>query len=248
MKEFEENWDHAPSDMLMWLMVEAQGVERSLEGWARRLLNLDFTSVQTTSLTFTPAFYRLLAHPEYIEPLRQEVESVVAKEGWTKAGMDKMHKIDSFVRETQRIDGPIIMGLRRLALRPFTFSNGVTIPAGTLLALPVHSVHMDEEIYPNAQDFDGFRFSNLREVEGDVDMATSHQLVTTSAELLGFGLGRHACPGRFLAANVVKALLARILVTYDFKFEEGEGVPREQRIASFRRPGNANVLFRKRQK
>jgi hypothetical protein len=40
----------AQSDMLMWLMSEAKGVERSLEGWARRLLNLDFTSVQTTSL------------------------------------------------------------------------------------------------------------------------------------------------------------------------------------------------------
>ena len=49
--------------------------------------------------------YRLLAHPEHIEPLRQEIEAVVAEEGWTKAGMDKMHKIDSFVRETQRMDG-----------------------------------------------------------------------------------------------------------------------------------------------
>jgi hypothetical protein len=34
----------------MWLMTEAEGVERSLEGWTRRLLNVDFTSVQTTSL------------------------------------------------------------------------------------------------------------------------------------------------------------------------------------------------------
>jgi hypothetical protein len=48
--------------------------------------------------------YRLLSHPEYIEPLRQEVEAVVAKEGWTKAAMDKMHKIDSFMREMQRLD------------------------------------------------------------------------------------------------------------------------------------------------
>ena len=49
--------------------------------------------------------YRLLANPEYIEPLRQEVDAVVAEEGWTKAGLDKMHKIDSFLRETQRVDG-----------------------------------------------------------------------------------------------------------------------------------------------
>jgi hypothetical protein len=48
--------------------------------------------------------YRLISHPEYIEPLRREVEAVVAEEGWTKAGMDKMRKMDSFLRETQRID------------------------------------------------------------------------------------------------------------------------------------------------
>ena len=48
--------------------------------------------------------YRLLSNPEYIEPLRHDVEVAVAEEGWTKAGMDKMHKIDSFVRETQRLD------------------------------------------------------------------------------------------------------------------------------------------------
>jgi hypothetical protein len=55
--------------------------------------------------TFTQVLYRLLSHPEYIEPLRQEAESVIAEEGWTKVGVDKMHKLDSFLRETQRIDG-----------------------------------------------------------------------------------------------------------------------------------------------
>jgi hypothetical protein len=54
-------------------------------------------------------------------------------------------------------------------------------------------------------------------------------------------------PGRFLAANEIKALLAHILVTYDVKFEEGKGVPPERRLGSFRMPRNSNVLFRKRQ-
>jgi Cytochrome P450 len=53
---------------------------------------------------FTQALYRLLANPEYIGPLRQEIEAAVAEEGWTKAGMDKMHKLDSFLRESQRLD------------------------------------------------------------------------------------------------------------------------------------------------
>jgi hypothetical protein len=42
--------------------------------------------------------YRLLANPEYLEPLREEVDAVIREEGWTKAGVDKMHKIDSFLR------------------------------------------------------------------------------------------------------------------------------------------------------
>jgi cytochrome P450 len=71
--------------------------------------------------TFTQSFYRLLAHPEYIEPLRQEVEAVVAEEGWTRAGMDKMHKIDSFVRESQRMDGPIISTSISLALSQHSY-------------------------------------------------------------------------------------------------------------------------------
>ncbi len=54
---------------------------------------------------FMQVLYRLLSHPEYIEPLRQEVDAVISEEGWTKAGIDKMHKMDSFFHETQRFDG-----------------------------------------------------------------------------------------------------------------------------------------------
>jgi hypothetical protein len=36
--------------MLMWLMEEAKGVERSLEGLARRLLLVNFAAIHSTSL------------------------------------------------------------------------------------------------------------------------------------------------------------------------------------------------------
>ena len=122
--------------------------------------------------------------------------------------MDKMYKIDSFLRETQRVDylnsGPLVYvaepqllmhctfsaPLTRLALRPFTFSNGVTVPAGTLIAIPSGAVHNDEEIYPNPEEFDGFRFAKLRERDGVA--ATRHQALSTSVDHLTFGYGRHA--------------------------------------------------------
>ena len=96
----------------------------------------------------------------------EEVDAVI-KEGWTKAGIDKMHKIYSFLRETQRVDSFTLSSLDsfssilseryrfvshilvpfnrdRLALRPFTFSNGVTVPTGTLISIPASAIHTDE--------------------------------------------------------------------------------------------------------
>ena len=80
--------------------------------------------------------------------------------------------------------------MSRLALRPFTFSNGVTVPAGTLIAVPDGIINRDGEIYPNPEEFDGFRFSKLRERDGDA--VTRHQAHSTSADHLTFGYGRHS--------------------------------------------------------
>ena len=106
--------------------------------------------------------------------------------------------MSNFATEGEGVSSPAIarfffrVGLKRLALRPFSFSNSMTIPAGTLLALPLHSVYADEEIYPNAQSLTAVWFFRLREKEGDDVLAARHQLVTSPPELLDFGLGRHA--------------------------------------------------------
>ena len=159
---------------------------------------------------------------------------------------------------------PFSASLTRLALRTFTFSNGVTVPAGTLIAVPNGAIHEDVEIYPNPEEFDGFRFARLRERDG-VDVAR-HQAHSTSVDHLTWGYGRHAwcvfvftsthrshsffsiSPGRFFAVNEVKALLAHVVVTYDIKFEEGKQAPRCVHIGSIGIPGKANAMFRKRQR
>ena len=43
--------------------------------------------------------------PRYMQPMRDEVESAVSEEGWTRNAISKMYKIDSFLKETQRING-----------------------------------------------------------------------------------------------------------------------------------------------
>lgn len=122
--------------------------------------------------------------------------------------MDRLHKLDSFLRETIRTDTTGVglldslntslllitvlqVVLYRFALRPFTFSNGVTVPAGTLITAPSSAIHMDEDIYSNPEQFDGFRFSNARDMDEDVT-TTRYSAFNASPEHLVFGLGRHA--------------------------------------------------------
>jgi hypothetical protein len=47
---FSDYTTDSQNDMLMWLMSEAKGVERSVEGVARQLLFVNFASIHTTSL------------------------------------------------------------------------------------------------------------------------------------------------------------------------------------------------------
>jgi len=44
----------------------------------------------------------LAAHQEYLQPLREEIEAVIKEEGWSKAAVAKMTKLDSFIKETMR--------------------------------------------------------------------------------------------------------------------------------------------------
>ena len=76
----------------------------------------------------------------------------------------------------------------RLVLRPLKLSNGMTIPAGTLAAIPASATHRDEMTYPNPDEFDGLRFAKLHE---DETVTSKYQAVSTSCENVAFGLGRH---------------------------------------------------------
>ncbi|KAI0059479.1 cytochrome P450 [Artomyces pyxidatus] len=242
IEELGDDWEDKPNDMLMWLMSEAKGEEQNLDRLARRLLVVNLSAIHTSSLSFTQAIYRLAANPEYLLPMREEVEAIVAAEGWSKAALQKMRRVDSFLRETQRCDGLGLLSLMRIALQPFTFSNGVTVPAGTRVATAAAATHHDCSHYARADSFEGFRFAELAQ---DNDGVTQ-QMVSTHPDYLPFGHGRHVCPGRFFAANELKAMLAHVVVTYDVKFEDGTGLPPNMYLAEAIIPGKADVLFRKR--
>ena len=77
--------------------------------------------------------YDLAAFPEYIEPLREEVETITAVDGWTKAAMGKMRKLDSFLKESMRLaDGSLSASAPSLSGSPSPPSPLTLYPARTV--------------------------------------------------------------------------------------------------------------------
>ena len=131
---------------------------------------------------------------------------IVEKEGWTKVTLARMSKVDSFLKECQRVAAPDFstslfhvvrmalitwsVNLPRKAMRDYTFADGTFIPKGTLVGIGVNAVHFDDRLYKNARVFDPFRFVDTMDKHG-----AEHRFVSTGINYLAFGHGKHAWYG-----------------------------------------------------
>lgn len=72
--------------------------------------------------------------------------------------------------------------------------------------------------------------------------------MTAGPDQLHWGVGTHACPGRFFASYVIKIVLAEILMAYNIKLEDDANRRPDDVAIDIRRLPNpmAKVLFKKR--
>ncbi|KAI5928464.1 cytochrome P450 [Camillea tinctor] len=207
-------------DTLNWLL-RLDSAEKSMARIADQQLFLTLTSMHTTSGTLTSALFDMLSHPEYHDELTEEMKQAIAEgDGpWTLQQVSKMRKLDSFMKESQRVHPIGFITAQRIAVKPYTFKDGLYIPAGTVIQFPADAVHQDAANYPEPDKFDGYRFLRLRET---VDPNRFH-FSSVSDTSMNFGAGFHSCPGRFFSALVIKYVLMLLWTRYEVKFPDGEG-------------------------
>ena len=76
-----------------------------------------------------------------------------------------------------------------MALEDFTFKDGTFIPKGTMVSVAQRATHTEAGYYDDPLTFDPWRFSRIREEEGNI---TKQMATTASVDYIPFGLGRHA--------------------------------------------------------
>nr|AWM98774.1 steroid 11-alpha-hydroxylase [Aspergillus ochraceus] len=202
------------TDAMEWMEQCAKG--RPYDAGAAQL-SFSLAAIHTTSDMITQVLYDLCGKDELVEALREEARTVIQADGWQKTTLYKLKLMDSMLKESQRLKPTSVVSMRRLAMKTVTLSDGTVILKGTSIFVSGEQM-WDPEVYPDPDTFDAYRFLRLRETPGS---ETSAQLVSVSPQHLGFGLGKHACPGRFFAANEIKIALSHILLKYDFRLPAG---------------------------
>ncbi|EAU87973.1 cytochrome P450 [Coprinopsis cinerea okayama7 len=242
-------WEGRPADVISWLLDAAPDHRRNLEDLSGRVIALNIAAIHTTSVVLCNTLFELAARQEYFAPLRSEVEDAINTYGWTKEATTKMRKVDSFIRESSRVTGITAVSMIRNSRSDFTFSNGVVVPAGFRVAVPADATHRDPQYYEDPHTFKGFRFVDESEDSEGFNLdSLRNQMVALDTTFLLFGNGRSACPGRFFAVAEIKAMLAHLLMNYDFKLpNDSREPPTPHWLGHTRLPNeSAEILFRKR--
>ncbi|PIL30234.1 cytochrome P450 [Ganoderma sinense ZZ0214-1] len=243
--------DGTQNDLLQFILDKAKSNNDTVSTIAQRVLGLNFAAIHTTSVLFqtaTHALTRLAEHPELLAPLRDEIEkSIAAEGGWTHAALANMWKLDSLLRETLRFHGIGLLEMGRKAMKDLTLRDGTFLPRGTIVHTAAHALHHDSAVLEHADVFDAFRYARMRTAGRGAGAKLQFSATTTSPEYLPFGHGAHACPGRYFADNVLKAVIAHLILKYDMKLG-GDGVrPADVFIAMGVLPApQSRVLFRPR--
>jgi cytochrome P450 len=183
-------------DLLSMLLaaVDDEGQGMSDKAVRDEAVTLILAGHETTANALTWAFYLLAQHPEVEATLRAEVQRVLGERAPTFADLGELRYTDLVVKETMRLFPPA-PEIGRLATEEVVLGD-LTIPAGSIVVIPIHVVHRDPRWFDEPDAFRPERFAD------------------TSAwpkfAYLPFGGGPRVCIGNAFAQMEATLLLATL--------------------------------------
>jgi Cytochrome P450 len=173
-------------DCIQWMLdTNPRKNPWSAEKIVQVLLGLWFASVHQLAICLVYALEDICSHPEYVEPLLEEILQHANPDG-NNADLDSMSLLDSFLKESARLRPSDSISVRRKALQPYTFSDGLHIATGDVVCAPMRAMLQDESNFSDSRTFNGFRFVKA-------DGVKSHSTyVDGDTKFLLWGLGKRA--------------------------------------------------------
>ncbi|KAI9253388.1 cytochrome P450 [Phascolomyces articulosus] len=196
---------------------KANGEMRTPEEAIYHYPGMALAAVVTVTPTVLFVLYELayLSTSPFIEELRAELGQL---EEWTPESIGRNKLLDSLMREILRYKVSAMASPHRV-MADATLSNGQTIPGGSIVITAPYDSHTDSNTYGveaaamfldkslPLDQFDPYRFIYV----GD----DSKKSTSIGPDYLAFGLFSRACPGRFFALNMIKYIVAELVMKYN---------------------------------
>lgn len=182
-----------------------------------------FAGYETTSSTLSFLAYNLAINPDIQKILQEEVdEAFPDKAKPTYEGLAQMEYLDMVLNESQRLY-PIANRVERIAKSSVEI-NGVTIPKGACIAVPVYALHRDPSLWPEPEAFKPERFS--KENKDNIDPYA----------YLPFGAGPRNCIGMRFAMVSMKLAVVELIQNFTIVTCKETMIPMELGIDGFTTP------------
>lgn len=217
-------------DGVQWLYDAhaARGKKLTPDQLTQDLFVIMTASIHSTTGAGLAMLFDMIEHPDEVAEIRNEIAEVQSRHPtWTRQALGELRILDSFMRESSRLHALTqLTNVNRVAAAPFTFKDGLAIPSGATLGFPSYHHNVDAAVHPHPDAFDAKR--HLRKREEEPGNAHRFYFASATDDMINFGTGRHACPGRFFAQETLKLMLIHLLTSYEFKHaaEETKETPR----------------------
>jgi cytochrome P450 len=173
-------------DCIQWIIdTNSRKNNWSTERVIQVVIGLWYASVHQLAISVVYGLVDLCEHAEYLEPLREEVEKHRHLD-YVDEDLERMPRLDSFLKESARLHPSDSISIRRKAVQPYVFRDGTHVTAGDVVCVPLRAIMCDEKNFPNAMTFDGFRFMT------EDGTGVTSKLTDESARFPLWGLGRRS--------------------------------------------------------
>lgn len=161
----------------------------------------------------------LAGHPDVLNAVREEIRAKHASlDGkWDMAALASLQRLESAMKETARLAPGTLIVYSRIVQRDCVI-GGVSLKKGQPIAMSGPGRAKDPAIFDDPNTYKGLRFCEKDKLEEH--LARPFRSVDT--DILTWGAGRWACPGRQVADMAAKVMLVKLLDEYDFSFVNGK--------------------------
>ncbi|RYC60778.1 hypothetical protein CHU98_g5412 [Xylaria longipes] len=245
-KSLKENGKKTPGmDLLSWMIRDAAtAFEQDASVLTTLCGSVATGSIFSVGNLVCHIVADLAAHPDVLDEVRAEIRNKHVQIGgrWDVPTLGSLEKLESAMKETARLaSSPLIVYSR--VVKKDCVLGGVHLKQGQFITMSGRERTMDPTLYEDPDVYKGLRFCK----PDKINEHRARPFHTVDTDILTWGAGRAACPGRLIADVAAKIFLVRLLDEYDFAFVDGKRLkPSMFHEFVFFNPEN-KMLFRRRE-